>query len=164
MWTNGPVYAWEGEGNGNPLQYSILGNPMDKVAVCVCTPVHPGGGGDAGLTLGGICMGLLRAGFQFSRRSPFRMFNRTSSRFPLFPPAPPPLIDLSYNCPCCIPGRWHRSLSLCCCLGSWGLHVREADCQAWQSQCSTLFLNSWTGVAIDGAAEQELAGWLYPCF
>ena len=32
MWTNGLVYAWEGEGNGNPLQYSILGNPMDKVA------------------------------------------------------------------------------------------------------------------------------------
>ena len=32
MWTNGPVYAWEGEGNGNPLQYSILGNPIDKVA------------------------------------------------------------------------------------------------------------------------------------
>ena len=50
--------------------------------------VHPGGGGDAGLTLGGICVGLLRAGFWFFRRSPFRMFNRTSSHFPLVLPPP----------------------------------------------------------------------------
>ena len=23
-------YGWDGEGNGNPLQYSCLGNPMDR--------------------------------------------------------------------------------------------------------------------------------------
>ena len=29
-----------GEGNGNPLQYSCLGNPMDRG---VCDPIRPGG-------------------------------------------------------------------------------------------------------------------------
>ena len=89
--------------------------------VCVCTLVHLGGGGDTGLTLGGIYMGLLRAGFRFCRHSPFRMFNRDSSPFPLFLLLPSSLLDLPRNCPCCLPGRWHGALSLC----SWA--PGEAD-------------------------------------
>ena len=65
----------------------------------MCTLVHLGGGGDTGLTLGGIYMGLLRAGFRFCRHSPFRMFNRDSSPFPLFLLLPSSLLDLPVTAP-----------------------------------------------------------------